>query len=203
MPKTIVKNFITKYNICVLWYIQKIEEVLSQEQDFISQNSEYSEILTHVKNTLNSNDETTNKEIFQFVKETLGKFSNTYDINVMINVDDFKILYFITLYFVREDQTTKGRKALNVLFFTLHKLFCHLLIAEKPSIMLEKFDRFFKSYNYEKIKNEYGDIGYYHAIKSIYLMQKEVYEDLIKNNVFSLKDPFIMNYLGGNNNASR
>ncbi len=205
MPKKIVNQLVTKYNVCVFWYIREIEKFLNEDLKLVLKETEYNkdseikyrEILTYIKNTLDSEDFTIKKNILQFVKSTLGKFSDTYDVNVMMNIDDFKIIYFISLYFVRENEITKNKKELNILFYILHKLFCHLLITQKPLVILNKFNRFFLTHDYFKIKDEYGDIGYYHTIKSIYLMQKEIFEDLIINGGLDMKDPFIMNYLKG------
>lgn len=194
MPQKVRKQLITKYNICVKWYLAQIDLVEKTESDFLSEKEGYSEILTYVKSVLLTKDVEKEKELFNFVRETLGRFSTTYDVNVVNNIDDFKLIYFLTLYFVRDDKFTKGREELNILFFVLHKIFCRLLIIREPSVILNKLDRFFRLYGYSKIKVEYGDIGYYHTMKSVYLMQKETYRYLIEKNIIVPEESFVADY---------
>ena len=49
---------------------------------------------------------------------------------------------------------------------------CSSLLSYEPKIILDKLKLFIQKNTYEKFYEEYGDIGYYHIIKSIYLMQE-------------------------------
>lgn len=201
MPQTVRKQLIAKYNICINLYIEQIKLMEKKEVEFFTENPQHYETLMYIKNQLSSSDKKKKKEIFEFVKNTLGSFSETYDVQVMFNIDDYKIIYFITLYFVREDKKIKHDNKLNILFLTLHQIFCRLLISPKPLVILKKFNRFFRVHNYQKIKDEYGDIGYYHIMKSIYLMQKEIYKDLISKDILITDDAFLVNYFKEVSNA--
>lgn len=186
------EDIIIKFNICTDWYVEKILEFQINESDFIASNSDYVSILEIMKTKLLSEEHA--KQILLYVVEKLNKFSTTYDVNVRKNIDDYKLIYFIAYYFFREEPYTRQRPSSNIVLIILHQLMRKLLIAQEPSVILNKLDRFFRCHSYAKFEEEYGDIGYYHTIKSIYLMQKVSYQEMILEEKIVLEDAFMATY---------
>lgn len=157
---------VDKFNICSIRYLYYLEKV---KKTTFSDSTEYINMLDFIKREMNNQDSSI--LILKFVMQKLEKFAETYDVDVEIT-DDFKIIYFISLYFLRENSYCKEQEAKKIILVILHQVMCATLLAYEPKIILDKLDQFIRKHDYDKFYEEYGDIGYYHMIKSIYFMQR-------------------------------
>jgi len=162
-------ELLIKFNICIERYVYYIKQV---KNDYLSTDKIiYIERLNTLERKISSTSETL--KILKFSAEKLEKFSDTYNVDVSI-IDDIKLVYFIALYFLREDEEFNDKTMLenNIILIVLHKIMCTTLLAYEPIPILEKLEEFICNNTYKKFEEEYGDIGYYHMIKSIFLMQE-------------------------------
>lgn len=186
-------TLIDKFNICIVRYLYQLEKV---EKSTITEENGYLKILDIVKDKLNNQNDSV--YILKFVMQKLEKFANTYDVDVEVT-DDFKILYFISLYFLIEDELCKNEKSKKIILVVLHQVMCATLLAYEPKIILDKLDQFIRHHEYEKFYEEYGDIGYYHTIKSIYLMQQYNAGLFLDKDVLE-SDSLVASYFRGSEN---
>lgn len=157
--------------MCIIRYKNKINTT-PLKNDFSTENNN-NKILKKL------NDEQEN--ILKFIIDKLTCFGKTYNVDIEI-IDDFKITYFIALYFLKSNYDNSLKKLILVI---LHEIMCDSLISYEPKIMLEKLKTFINNNSVDKFTEEYGDIGYYHTIKAIYLMQKTSAKLLIDENNIS------------------
>lgn len=185
------KTLIDKFNICLDRYDYYIKDIEHEAFDFGNQ-TEYKRLIDILKNKINSEEE--NIKILEFALDKLEAFSDTYNVNVKI-IDDFKLVYFIALYFLWEDEDFNDETILenNLILIVLHKVMCTTLLAYEPMPILNKLEEFIKKNPYKRFKDEYGDIGYYHMVKSIYLMQELNVKAFISEDDLQ-KDDFILSY---------
>ncbi len=188
---TDTKTLIDKFNICLDRYDYYIKSVEQETFKFGNQ-TEYKRLIDILKNKINSEEE--NIKILEFALDKLEAFSDTYNVNVKI-IDDFKLVYFIALYFLWEDEDFNDETILenNIILIVLHRVMCTTLLAYEPLPILNKLEEFIKKNPYSRFKDEYGDIGYYHMIKSIYLMQELNVKAFISDDDLQ-KDDLILSY---------
>lgn len=179
--------FIDKFNICIARYIYYINEL---DKELLIHLEDNVAILEELNRRLESEEE--NVKLLDFVIDKLKKFSKLYDVDIE-NIDDFKITYFIALSFI-EDQFFTDDKSKKIILVVLHRIMCSSLLAYEPNIILDKLKLFIQRNSYQKFYEEYGDIGYYHTIKSIYLMQEISAKTLINEEELNNQSTVISNY---------
>lgn len=157
---------INKFNLCCIRYLHYLEKV---EKTVLLDSDGYIDILKIVRDKINNQNDS--YIILKFVMQKLVKFADTYDVDVEVT-DDFKIIYFISLYFLLEDDDVKHNASKKIILLVMHQVMCSTLLAYEPKIILDKLDQFIRRHSWDKFYEEYGDIGYYHTIKSIYFMQE-------------------------------
>lgn len=186
------KSLVDIFNICLAnynYYINKTKDNL------IDNDSKYFEILGTLKIKINTEEYTIN--LLEYVIEKLSAFSNLYNVDIS-KFDDMKINYFISLYFLEEDKEYCNLCEKKIILVVLHKIMSSTLLSYEPKIMLDKLKLFIHKNSYDTFHSEYGEIGYYHMMKSIYLMQK-VSAELLIDDTKRVNDNWIIHYLKAGN----
>ena len=179
---------IKKFNICLERYCYYISEI---EKSVDANDIETIEVLKHIKTIIKSDEQS--YFLLESVIDKLGKFSETYNVNIE-NIDDFKLVYFIAYHLLEEDEFCKDKDEKKIILEVLHLIMCKTLLVYEPESILNKVKLFIQNSSFDKFKEEYGDIGYYHMIKSTYLMQKASARLLMDETILESENSLIASY---------
>jgi len=179
---------IKKFNICLERYYYYISEI---EKSVDANDIETIEVLKHIKTIIKSDEQS--YFLLESVMDKLGKFSETYNVDIE-NIDDFKLVYFIAYHLLEEDEFCKDKDEKKIILEVLHLIMCKTLLVYEPESILNKVKLFIQNSSFDKFKEEYGDIGYYHMIKSTYLMQKASARLLMDETILESENSLIASY---------